>query len=63
MSRLTPAEQAQLDGLSEQEAAGKKGAAIKKKIADITKRENAYSTSSNGGKSGGKTVTNPVDYA
>lgn len=49
--------QAELDGLSEIEAKGKKGAALKKKIAAITERENAYSTST-GGKNGGNTGGN-----
>lgn len=41
--------QAQLEGLSEVEAKGKKGAALKKKIAALSKREDAaYSTSSSG---------------
>lgn len=41
--------QAQLEGLSEVEAKGKKGTALKKKIAALSKREDAaYSTSSSG---------------
>lgn len=47
--------QAELDGLSEIEAKGKKGAALKKKIAALTARENAaYSTSSANSKGSGK---------
>lgn len=58
--------QAQLDGLSEIEAKGKKGAALKKKIAAITARENAaYSTSSSSvsgktGKGGNANTFDPI---
>ena len=53
--------QADLDKLSEEEAKGKKGAELKKKIAALTKRENdAYSVTSKPGKSGA--TTKQIDY-
>lgn len=48
--------QAQLEGLSEIEAKGKKGAALKKKIANLSKREEAYSASNGKGISNKRTA-------
>ena len=42
--------QSQLDGLTETEAAGKKGAELKRKIAALQKREDAYNVSSSADK-------------
>lgn len=53
--------QAQLDGLSELEAKGKKGSELKKKIAALTKRENdAYSVAPKSNKRGGN--AKQIDY-
>ena len=56
--------QAELDGLSEIEAKGKKGSELKRKIAALTKRENdAYSTSISGKSDNANKVTsNQIDY-